>query len=334
MSTDKMAPLGDGRPAQAHTQAWLETLDAHAMEHGFHARLGRRHGALYTEDDDAILLVTFEDATAIRATTPALPYGLKCAGKQGWSQLTLYSDGPTWFRDRELYAFFDDLVDDGFFDLFDTVLFYGAGAGGYAACAYSVAAPGARVLAIRPQATLDPRFTGWDRRFLGARRLSFTERYGNAAELLDAAEQAFVVYDPMVLEDAMHAALFGTRAHHLRTPYFGAQTERELEACGMLEQMLRLAVRNRLDPQTFASLYRRRHAHAAYLQRVMAVLEAARLPARQAVWCRAALRTTDCPVLRAGLARAEAALATTGRSLPPAHAPAHAPAAALESNAS
>jgi hypothetical protein len=50
----------------------------------------------------------------------------------------------------------------GFFDDFDQVVFYGAGQCGYAAAAFSVATPGATVVAIQPQATLDPRVTEWD----------------------------------------------------------------------------------------------------------------------------------------------------------------------------
>ena len=40
-----------------------------------------------------------------------------------------------------VYGFFDQILDDGFFDEFDTIIFYGAGPCGYAATAYSVAAP-------------------------------------------------------------------------------------------------------------------------------------------------------------------------------------------------
>ena len=47
-------------------------------------------------------------------------------------------------------------IDDGFLDQFDDVIFYGCFAGGYAAAAYSVSYPMATVIAINPQATLNP----------------------------------------------------------------------------------------------------------------------------------------------------------------------------------
>jgi hypothetical protein len=48
-----------------------------------------------------------------------------------------------------------------FFDDFDRVLFYGGGAAGCAAVAFSVAALDALVLVIQPQATLCRRQADW-----------------------------------------------------------------------------------------------------------------------------------------------------------------------------
>jgi hypothetical protein len=309
----------DPAPAPAGQDGWLDRLDAHAMDHGFHARLGARHGALYTEEDEDVLLVTFEEAATIRdqGAAPPLPQGLRIAGREGWSQLCLYCDGATWFRDPEVYAFFDDLVDDGFFDLFDKVIFHGAGACGYAACAYSVAAPGAFVVAIRPHATLAPDRAIWDRRFPAARRLDFSGRYGDAPELLEAAERAALVYDPFVQEDAMHATLYGPGPAHFRTPHLGARTERELEDMGMLGPLIGAAARGKLDSATFARLYRKRRGHPAYLRNVAVALERADRPWLEGVWCRAALTHAERPRLRQGLDRASASLAADGRSLPP-----------------
>jgi hypothetical protein len=309
------------RDAPDSAEAWLDRLDAHAMEHGFHARLADRHGALYTEEDEDVLLVTFEEADQIRARsgdgTPPLPYGLRLAGREGWSQLCLYSEGRTWFRDPEVYAFFDDLVDDGFFDLFDKVVFYGAEACGYAACAYSVAAPGATVLAIRPHATLAPARAGWDRRYPDARRLDFAGRYGDAPTLLEAAEAAVLVHDPFVIEDAMHATLYGPDAMHFHTPHLGAETERHLDEMRMLEPLIRAAARGRLDAASFARLWRKRRTYPPYLRAVATLLERADRPWLEGLWCRAALHQVDRPRLRRGLEDAEAALARRGRSLPP-----------------
>jgi hypothetical protein len=300
------------------TASWLERLDAHAAEHGFHARLGERHGALYTEEEQDVLLVTFENAETIRADVhQPLPAGLRLAGREGWSQLCFYSEGATWFRDGEVYAFVDDLVDDGFFDLFDRVVFHGAGPEGYAACAFSVAAPGASVVAVRPQATLDPALTIWDRRFLAARRLDFTGRYGFAPEMVEAAGHVALVYDPTVAEDAMHAALFGQRALHCRTPRLGARTEAALNGMGATWPLIRAAARGRLDAAAFARIWRARRDYRPYLRLVLAALEGRNRPYLRGLWARQVLREDDLPPFRAALAEAEAALAEEGRALPP-----------------
>jgi hypothetical protein len=154
---------------------WLSAMDLIAEDDGYLERLGARHWAFFAEDRPQ-LLVTFERAETIRARESQLPAAYEMAKARGWSILTLIAEGETWWRDRAVWGYFDRLVDDAFFDDFDQVLFHGAGPAGYAACAYAVAAPGARVLAVAPRATLDPEVAGWDRRNLAARRLDFTTR--------------------------------------------------------------------------------------------------------------------------------------------------------------
>src|SRR6056297_2221287 len=174
---------------------WRTAMSDLAYEDGFAERLGEAHHPVFIEKKP-VLLVTFENHATIRARGGAgHPIGWQLMEALGWSQLCLVSDGDTWFRDRYVIGFFDRLIDDGFFEDFEQVIFYGAGPGGYAAAAYSVAAPGAKVLALQPQATLDPRVTEWDDRFVHMRRTDFTSRFGYAPDMLDAAQRACVVYD-------------------------------------------------------------------------------------------------------------------------------------------
>ncbi|MEO0863824.1 MAG: phosphoadenosine phosphosulfate reductase, partial [Pseudomonadota bacterium] len=143
---------------------WLTRLAGVAEAHGFFKPLGKRHFAAHVSGSDT-LIVTFETIQGMRALSDnAEPLGWSMVREHGWSHLCVASDGDTWFRDSHIYGLFDTLIDDGFFDDYEQILFYGAGPCGYAAAAYSVAAPGARVVAIQPQATLDPRVTEWDDR--------------------------------------------------------------------------------------------------------------------------------------------------------------------------
>ena len=301
---------------------WRETLDAHGAEHGAHLRLGPDHGALFTEDGED-LLVTFERAPAIRnESQAALPFGLQIAGREGCSQLCLYAEDEGFFRSPEVWAYFDGLVDEGFFDEFDRVVFSGAGPCGYAAAAFSVCAPGATAVLIRPLATLDTARAGWDDRYPRMRRADFTSRYGYAPAMIEAAEEAYVIYNPFTLRDAMHASLFASpNVHHLRTRWLGRAPESELEEMGVLEPMLRAAMRGKLTPEGFARLYRARHRHGPWLRRLVVHLERAERPWLTGIAARAARTRFDWPRFRKALDGAEAALAADGRRLPPLHGP-------------
>jgi len=152
----------------------------------------------------------------------------------------------------------EDVAEDlGYYD-FDDVLFYGADHGAYAATAYCVAAPGCRVLSLRPQATLDPRITGFDTRYRKFRRLDFNSRYGYAPEMIDAVDRAYIAYDPYRAVDAMHAALFTKRNMlPLRCNRLGEHIEIAFDALEIAEPVMRGAMDGSLDPRRFAQLMRR-----------------------------------------------------------------------------
>ena len=253
---------------------WIEKVADHVEDKGSLQYLGKRHWSVFTEGDGT-LLVTFETLQGIQTLSPeARPLGWDISAPGGWSHLALVSDGDTWFRDHAVYADFDRRVDDAFFDGFDRVVFYGAGPCGYAATAYSVVAPGARVLAIQPQATLDPGLAGWDTRFFEQRRLNFTDRYGYAPDMLEAAGRAYIVFDPCCHEDAMHAALFARpNVSLLRTPNMGTTLQTDLLAMGVLPEMVTAAAQGRLTSARFARLMRARRDHLPYLRRLLNRLE-------------------------------------------------------------
>ncbi len=258
-------------------QAWLSALEDIADEAGYFQPLSAKHNVAFI-DEGKTLLVTFETLQSVQSMNgEAHPVGFEMVREEGWSLLSFFSDGQTWFRDPAIYRYLDRLVDDGFFEDFDQVIFYGAGSCGYAACAYSVAAPGAKVLALSPQATLDPRVSEWDDRFRRKRRISFTDRYGYAPDMLDAAERATIIYDPRVEMDAMHAALF-TRSNvdKLRMPYFGASLDIQMMRLDILYALLGAMGTDASIPQEFYNLHRQRRLDRNYLRAVLGDLEDAK----------------------------------------------------------
>lgn len=261
-------------PAARARESWFAQMEEHCLEDGYFEPLGGRHWAFF-HDDGPTLLVTFETIESILGRPDRLSYGHSVAAEKGWSHLCIVSDGVTWYRDGAVYRYIDRLVDDSFFEDFDRVVFYGAGPAGYAACAFSVAAPGATVLAISPRATLSPALASWDNRHRADRRLDFSSRYGFAPDMVDGADGVFVIHDPHRAEDAMHAALF--RAPHvtpLRTPYLGDRIEDVLVALGILPRLLTEAGEGRMSARLFAQQWRKRGNSMLYMDGLIAKAQA------------------------------------------------------------
>lgn len=256
------------------SNAWLGAIDDICDDFGFFEQLGRDHCAGFLEAGNN-LLVTFENAESVRAyNLDAEPRGFAYARHDGWSHLALISFTESWFRDPAVYAFFDRMIDDGFFEDFQNVLFHGSDDGAaYAAAAFSVAAPGASVIALRPQATLEARTTGWDKRFKSARKKDFTTRYGYAPEMIEAAKHVFIAYDPYERLDAGHAALF--RKPHvtmLPCPLIGTRLDRSFDRLGIHDVMIKLAMDRNLDSKRFAQLLRARRYDQVYIRRLVQYL--------------------------------------------------------------
>lgn len=295
--------------ADLSKRAWAGAVADIVDEDGYFEPLGRRHFAAFIEKGTT-LLVTFETLQGIQALSDlAQPLGWDMVKSEGWSHLCIGCDGDTWFRDPAVYGYFDRLIDDGFFDEFDTVLFYGAGPCAYAAAAFSVAAPGARVLAIQPQATLDPRVTEWDSRFTDMRIVDFTSRYGYAPDMLDAAERAYVLYDPREQLDAMHAALF-TRANvtKFRMRFMGDALQTDLLDMDQWSDLLVAAAQDALDVESFAQMYRERRDHRSYLRNLLTALEREDRTFLAAALCRNVTSRMRARMFTARLGRLEAKL--------------------------
>ena len=298
---------------------WKAEIARISEEAGMFQPLGKRHCATFI-DEQSTLLVTFESMEGIRTLSPmAQPLGWDMVKALGWSHLCIMSDGDTWFRDPLVYAFFDQLIDDGFFEDFDQVIFYGAGPCGYAACAYSVASPGSTVVAVQPQATLDPRVTEWDDRFVEMRRTSFTDRYGYAPDMLDAADHAFVLYDPSVTLDAMHSALFHRKnVTRLRMNNMGDALQTSLIEMKILYRLLATAGLGHLDRASFARMYRARRDYVPYLRNLMYRLDREERPVLNAVLCRAVTEMRSAPKFRRKLEALEARAEAGEFEIPPA----------------
>ncbi len=307
LAAPKGAMPADDVPTDASAavtaQDWRALIARIGAEEGGFDALGTQHVALFV-DDGKTLLVSFETIESARERPGQMPLAHDIAAARGWSHLCLMAEGPTWFRDPAVYEFFDAKVDGDFFEPYDRVLFYGAGMGGYAACAYSVAAPGAQVLALNPRATLDPAEAGWDGRNRAQRSLDFTSRYGYGPDMLEGAAHATVIHDPTIPEQAMHAALF--RAPYitrLSTRHMGERIEWALQNIGVLPDLIEAAAAGKLTPQTFAVTWRKRRNFGPYLRTLLAKAESSGRSKRELMICRSVTRRLKAPRFAKRLAK-------------------------------
>lgn len=314
-----MDPIDTADAAEAETaEEWYARIEEIGEEAGYFQPLGDAHSAFFS-DQGTTLLVSFERAEDIRERNEdKLPSGFALAREHGWSHLCLIAEGETWYRDRAVYGYFDRLVDDAFFEDFDHIVFFGSGMGAYAAAAYSVTAPGANVVIVQPAATLDPRIAEWDERHRRRRRLSFTDRYGYAPDMIEGAGQVFVLFDPEDDMDAMHAALF-TRPFVTKLPCrnLGHEINESLTKMSVMPRALALAAEGKLTADAFYRLYRRRRTHGPYLRNLLARLQEAHRPYLAALMCRSVIRRMKAPLFRRQLKDLMAELDALGLVLPP-----------------
>lgn len=301
--------------AARSAQDVLDGLKAGIRSEGFQQQLDDRHWVTFI-DRGPRLLVSFEPFEITLATdVTGLPLGVEFVRDKDWSLLHFSNCGETWFRSEAVYEFLDGLVDDCFFEDFDQVAFYGVGTSGYAAAAFSVASPGANVIAVRPQATLDTARAGWDNRFPEARRLRFDDRYGYAPDMLQGAGSAVILYDPHEHLDAVHASLFrGPNVMPLKCRHFRDSIDLTLKQMDLLHEVIERAAEGALTEQAFYKMLRARRNHSRYLRSFVYHVDREQQPLRTAVVCAHVLQRINGPAFRRKLAGARDKLAARGKA--------------------
>ncbi|MEM6825695.1 MAG: phosphoadenosine phosphosulfate reductase [Pseudomonadota bacterium] len=300
---------------------WLSELAEIGRSRGYFRRLGLRHNAIHIAGSDDVLVVGFDTiATARSGSASGIPHGMLLSEVHGWSHLSLLAHEPTWFRDEQVQHFVDRLTDQGFFESYERVIFYGVGSNGYAAAAYSVAAPGATVILTSPQATLDPNIAPWDDRFSRYRRVDFRRRYGYAPDMIDAADRVVLFYDPFEDLDAMHAALFrGPQVLKIRVRHGGAGLGRLLQEMNVISQVVTAAGHGYLTETHIYRALQRRRRHLPYLRNLLNRLHVEERHMLVGLLCRYVTTDRNAPRFRHHLELAESKLVEAGRTLPPAH---------------
>jgi hypothetical protein len=292
---------------------WLERLSRLGAENGVFDRIGPRHAGLFLAPGRKRLLVTFDRSDAPWARrTDGLPAGVEVGHEGAWSVLSVISHGETWFRGSELARFFEALQTSGLWSRYPSVLFFGIGADcGFAAAVYSRFAPGARVLAAAPVATLDPTEAPFERRFRAARRLEFRGPLGHGARALEAAGPSVVLYDPVDMAEAAQAALYASpNVLRVGLPFAGRDFDAILREGGGLAPLLDLLAEGAPAAAAVRAALKApcRRSRGTMLRRARAALVREQ-PKRAACVARHGFETTGDPRLEALAAEAETAVA-------------------------
>ncbi len=244
--------------------SWADIAAGLAGDDGFY-RDSPAHSFLFIRRSDT-LVVTFDNLDiAMEKRGDRRPWGFGFIEKQGWSMLGVMANGWTWYRDPWVWQQFDDLRDSGFFTQFKRVVFYGASMGGYAACAFVAACPGADVVAISPQSTLDKLLVPWETRYHTAWGRDYSGAYGDASQVSKVAGRVTLLFDPYEPLDAGHVARFdGANVMKLRTPLLGHRLGSSLHQMGVLSQITLGALNGTLTELEFYRTIRARKTFQRY----------------------------------------------------------------------
>lgn len=249
---------------QVTDESWGDIAQSLAGTDGFFLE-SADHSFLFIQRSDT-LVVTFDNLDiAMGKREDRRPWGFSFIEKQGWSMLGVMANGWTWYRDPWVWDQFDELRASGFFARFKRVVFYGASMGGYAAAAFSAACPGADVVAISPQSTLDKELVPWETRYQTAWGRDFSGRYGDAAIVSAAAAKVILMYDPYEPLDRGHADRFeAENVIRLRAPLLGHRLGSSLQQMGVLAPITLGALGGTLSEIEFYRLLRARKSSNRY----------------------------------------------------------------------
>lgn len=311
------APLTAVRPISAPSTAAAEPLHARFADAAEFAR--KTKGFLWEGPSNAMmfvprskrLVVSFDNISAAREEGQRWPWGFKVLARDmGCSVLGVMGVERNWFRDDFVHDGFEALRDQGFFDQFDQVLFYGASMGGFGALTYQRCAPGANVLAIAPQSTLKAETLPNEDRWRWTQKLDWSSRYEDAAGHLETAGQVIIIADPYFKPDFDQVErIRGDNVLWLRTPFMGHQLPNAFLVMGMLKDLLYAGVDGTLTPDLFYRLFRARRDLPRYQHDLLMHAEA-RGKTRSAIRiCEYTLKKRDAGNIRRSLERLQEQLA-------------------------
>ncbi|MFN3211350.1 MAG: glycosyltransferase family 2 protein, partial [Roseovarius sp.] len=238
---------------------WFDELRPGGEGEGFLER-HLRHSLMFVRRPVNRLLVTFDNLSNVNdSSAEREPWAFKFAQDVNISHLGVMAHVADWYRDGDLIARFEKLRDEGFFEGYDRVIFAGVSMGGFAAIAFGSLVPGAHVVSVNPQSTLDTGLVPWETRYEGGRRQDWTLPLSDAAALTAGLGRVSIFYDPYHALDKQHVGRFAgdnIRVFHCR--HSDHKTAVFLRKIGALKPVMQAAIFGEIDDAEFYRLYRAR----------------------------------------------------------------------------
>ncbi len=250
---------------------WKYRKAAHVAANGGFFRQLERHALAFFARSDT-LIVTFDNTKSRAARGPHFPWGYNFIRRAGHSHLgVMMSRHNDWFRHAQLWDELTALKDDGFFERFRSVIFYGSSMGGYGALAFAPLAPGCRVVTLMPQTHLDPSVVPFETRFRqGYARGDWSGPFLDGAEGALAAAQVYVFADPYFPPDAKHVyRLPQETTTWLKCTSTGHQSARVLHLMDLLPDLIHKAWAGDLTEEDFIVQWRANRPSRPHVRTVL-----------------------------------------------------------------
>ncbi|MDQ0303558.1 alpha/beta hydrolase family protein [Ancylobacter polymorphus] len=199
-----------------------------------------------------VVFVTFEPKLLVRPPERS-GFGEAFFAKRGYTAYHVRCRGNDWYHYPDMEAGLAALRAD--IPPATRVVLYGSSMGGYAALRFSNWLRADAVIALAPQASVDPTRVGWEKRWAPETSVLIWDRlppHPNAA--------CYVVYDPFDA-DRRHVAILRREAAlvPLHSYFSGHHVTEYLMESGLLESLLVSVARGEFDPPAWqAELWRRR----------------------------------------------------------------------------
>lgn len=213
------------------------------------------------------LVVTFDNLSSDREVEDRQPFADKLVRGQGWAILGVMVKRKDWFQCPHLKAQMLLLQEAGLFARYDNVSLYGSSMGAFGAAVFAPVAPGCTMLALAPQSTLDQSVAPFEGRYrYGSRLGDWSAPFNDAAVGLKSAGHAYVIYDPQVVEDRLHALrLAGPAVMLLPVPHLTHKIPPMFKRMEVLKEVATEGLTGRLQPLGFRMLMRKRRVTVPYL---------------------------------------------------------------------